>query len=313
MAVLIAFPVLVRTFLGQRPSEAPTESLLHNGGFEEPASPVPAGWFRDVAKSGDKGTASHDQARFHSGRASIKLQPNRRNRGANPLAIAQVIPAARFRGQEVAFSGYLAAEGDATAVLGMLSVVGGQHEGLVTAKQTSGGSGWVRKKAVYDVPDDPSVQLVLICFVEGASGAAWFDDVSVVPSAAESPGARDTASQTALKASVEVDGTTVIRHIPRTLYGTNVEWRWNANSLWLEYSHQPHPEIVRLTRELNISLIRYPGGVYSDAYHWKDGIGPYEKRPEVIHEPGLRDRSRPNFGTDEALHFARQVNGQILH
>ena len=91
-----------------------------------------------------------------------------------------------------------------------------------------------------------------------------------------------------------------------------MEWRWNANSLWLEYSHQPHPEIVRLTRELNISLIRYPGGVYSDAYHWKDGIGPYEKRPEVIHEPGLRDRSRPNFGTDEALHFARQVNCQIL-
>ena len=38
-------------------------------------------------------------------------------------------------------------------------------------------------------------------------------------------------------------------------------------------------DVMELIRELHTTLIRTPGGNYVSAYHWKDGIGPKEKRP----------------------------------
>lgn len=294
-------------------SQDSREELTQNGGFEQGGSPVPQGWTWDRAQTGNQGTVDQDRTRFHSGHASVRLEPNKRNRENQPLAIAQVIPAGAYRGRRVEFSAYMSTQGDATAALGMLSIVRGRPENLVFA-QPSRSSEWTQQQAVYEVPDDPSVQLVLACMVNGRSGAAWFDDVSVVLRGQARPDTApaDTGSEGSLKATIDIDVGTVIRQIPRTLYGTNVEWRWNANFLWLESSRRPHPDVVRLTRDLGVSLIRFPGGIYSDFYHWKDGVGPYEKRPEVVHEPGKDDRSRPNFGTEEALAFAREVGAELM-
>ncbi len=293
------------------------QDLVRNRGFEEGGSQVPQGWMRDLAYTGKKGTVSVDFSRNHTGRASLKLQPNSKNGGDFPLAIAQVIPAAAYRGRTVEFSAYVQAQGGATAALGMLNFVQGRGSNLITVTQPSGGSQWTRISQTYNVPDDSSVQLIVTCIVQGKSGAAWFDDVSVVPLSERRSGGRDVipstpSSSAVLKANVEIDARSVIRQIPRTLYGTNVEWIWNGNLLWLEESRRPNPDMVRLTEELGVSLIRFPGGHYSDFYHWRDGIGAFEKRPQALHEKGKNDRSRPNFGTDEALDFAQQVNGELL-
>lgn len=323
---VIVLLLVGRGLLSSQPSApqvAPREELTRNGGFEESGTSVPQSWFRDSARTGKKGTVLQDHTRFHSGNASLKLEPNKRNGGDFPLAIAQVIPAATWAGKKVEFSAYVAAEGGATAVLGMLNFVRQQPSNLITVTQASGVAGWVRQSQIYEVPDDPSVQLVITCFVTGTSGSAWFDDVSVVPygegggrgpaeGAANATQAPVSNSSGALKASVEVDVGSVIRQIPRTLYGANAEWIWNGNLLWLEESRRAHPEVERLTQELGVSLIRYPGGHYSDFYHWRDGVGPFEARPEALHEKGRNDRSRPNFGTDEALEFAQHVNGELL-
>jgi alpha-N-arabinofuranosidase len=178
--------------------------------------------------------------------------------------------------------------------------------------RSPGDANWVRISKVYDVPDDASVQLVITCFATGLSGSAWFDDVSVAPSIEAPTSDRPPVSQEALHASVEIDSGSVIRHIPRTLYGTNIEWIWNGNGLWLERERRPDPEVARLTRELGISLIRYPGGHFADYYHWRDGVGPYEKRPDALHEGGKRDRSRLNLGSDETLEFAQESNAELL-
>lgn len=324
LALAIPFDSSLRAIETTKQGSTSGEELTRNGGFEERDTPVPPNWFRDSKRTGKEGTVSLDRTRFHSGRMSLKLEPNKRNGGDFPLAIAQVIPAGAYAGRKVEFSAYVAGEGGATPVLGMLNFVRGQPANLVTVTQEGGSSGWVRQSKIYDVPDDASVQLVVTCFVTGTSGAAWFDDVSVVLLGERAAGgvpprdSKETQSTTvdnsslALKASVEVDAGTVVRQIPRTLYGTNMEWIWNANVMWLEESRQPNPDAVRLTKELGVSLIRYPGGHYSDFYHWKEGVGPYEKRPLALHEKGRSDRSRPNFGTDEALDFARRVNGELL-
>jgi alpha-L-arabinofuranosidase len=300
----------------------PREELTRNGGFEEGGSPVPIGWMRDSSRTGAKGTVSQDQTQAHSGHASLKLEPNQKNGGDFPLAVAQVIPAGQWAGKKVEFSAYVSAEEGATAVLGVLNFVRGKPANLVTVTQPSGTPGWVRKSHLYDVPNDPTVQLVVTCFVTGTSGTAWFDDVSVMlyappgegtaPAVSSSGAPSPPVAETTLQASVEVDAEKVIRQIPPTLYGANVEWIWNGNFLWQEQTKQSNPEALRLTRDLGVSLIRFPGGHFSDFYHWKDGIGPFEKRPEALHEKGKNDRSRPNFGTDEALDFAQRTNSELL-
>ena len=303
--------------------EVAGSELLQNPGFEEAGSPLPRGWMQDVKATGKKGVISRDTSRFHGGHASLKLEPNGRNENASPLAVSQLVDGAAYRGKSVRFSGFLAAEGGATGVLGMLSIVNGKPQNLEMLFQGSNsGPGWTEQVKVYNVPDGSSVQLALICMVNGRAGAAWFDDVSVVPllpgTAAPGTAAPGTAGageagkpKENLSAAIEVDATHIVRQIPRSLYGTNIEWRWNATELWQEKEHRLDPQLVKLTRDMGVTLIRYPGGIYSDFYHWKDGVGPLDKRPEVLHEAGKNDRSRPYFGTDEALDFARQVNGEL--
>ena len=38
-------------------------------------------------------------------------------------------------------------------------------------------------------------------------------------------------------------------------------------------------DVAQLVRDLNIPLVRYPGGNFVSAYNWEDGIGPREERP----------------------------------
>lgn len=57
-------------------------------------------------------------------------------------------------------------------------------------------------------------------------------------------------------------------------------------------------DVITALRPMRISVLRYPGGCYADYYHWEDGIGPRDTRPEkwstVWHEWNSND-----FGTDE--------------
>jgi alpha-N-arabinofuranosidase len=69
------------------------------------------------------------------------------------------------------------------------------------------------------------------------------------------------------------------------------------------------PEVVRLAKELNVPLLRWPGGNFASYYHWMDGVGPMDMRPP-----------RPNyawngleynlFGTAEFIHFCRMIGAE---
>jgi alpha-N-arabinofuranosidase len=37
-------------------------------------------------------------------------------------------------------------------------------------------------------------------------------------------------------------------------------------------------DVVDALRPLQIPVLRWPGGCFADAYHWRDGIGPREKQ-----------------------------------
>ncbi len=63
------------------------------------------------------------------------------------------------------------------------------------------------------------------------------------------------------------------------------------------------PEIIALTKALNTPLIRF-GGNYTSGYHWRDGIGPLDKRVSMLNLAwGMPEYN--HFGTGEFLTFCR--------
>lgn len=63
------------------------------------------------------------------------------------------------------------------------------------------------------------------------------------------------------------------------------------------------PEMISLTKALNTPLIRF-GGNYTSGYHWRDGIGPLDKRVSMLNLAwGMPEYN--HFGTDELLAFCR--------
>ena len=76
-------------------------------------------------------------------------------------------------------------------------------------------------------------------------------------------------------------------------------------------------DVVNALKEIKIPVLRWPGGCFADEYHWKDGIGPKDKRKKMIntHWGGVVEDN--SFGTHEFMELARQlgcktyVNGNV--
>ena len=61
--------------------------------------------------------------------------------------------------------------------------------------------------------------------------------------------------------------------------------------------------------ELNVTQLRWPGGNFSSNYHWKDGIGPRDKRPPRLEMAwGTVESNR--FGTHEFLNYAEMLDAE---
>jgi alpha-N-arabinofuranosidase len=66
-------------------------------------------------------------------------------------------------------------------------------------------------------------------------------------------------------------------------------------------------DIVEALRKIKIPVLRWPGGCFADEYHWKDGIGPRDKRPTMINTHWGRVTENNHFGTHEFLDLCEQL------
>ena len=293
-------------------------NIVNNPGFEE-GTGVPAGWNLEK-KAADKGTATLVASPAHGGQRALRLAPTARNTSTdlrdNPFGVGQGFPADSFRGKKLYFSAWLGAEGGASAVVGLYALT---KQGGVISSEIKQPSQQSTKLEFHDdvlaVPNDRRIAfVVLLCLVQGTSGAAYIDDVYVSTDVPPAFGASAPASPnppTARTATIRVDASRVVRRIPDTIYGTNIEWVWDGDGIWDASARRLNPQIVQLARDLHPSLIRFPGGTFSDFYHWRDGMGPQEQRKETQQMPGA-GTSRHTFGTDEALAFAEAVGGELM-
>jgi alpha-N-arabinofuranosidase len=119
----------------------------------------------------------------------------------------------------------------------------------------------------------------------------------------------------ALSATLEIradqPGPTIDRHI----YGQFAEHLGHGiyEGVWVgEHSSIPNErgfrrDVLGALRELHVPVVRWPGGCFADEYHWRDGIGPREKRPTTVNSNWGGVPESNEFGTHEFLDFVELI------
>ena len=66
-------------------------------------------------------------------------------------------------------------------------------------------------------------------------------------------------------------------------------------------------DVVAALRNLNVPVLRWPGGCFADEYHWRDGTGPRERRPRRLNTWWGNVPETNAFGTHEFLDLCELI------
>jgi alpha-N-arabinofuranosidase len=69
-------------------------------------------------------------------------------------------------------------------------------------------------------------------------------------------------------------------------------------------------DVLQALRNLNVPVIRWPGGCFADEYNWREGVGPRAKRPVKINTHWGKVTEPNTFGTHEFLDFAELLGAE---
>ena len=291
-------------------------NLILNPDFEQPGTGIPPQWISEEQVR-HKGIVSLTN-RPDSGIA-VTLRPNAQNIAAeqdsHPFSVGQVFELRRYpnlRGTTLHVSAFMGATKPATAKLRLIAIrQGGELIASILEQDDSAGK-LIEQSASLTLPDDNKTILVVIGLdANGTAGEVTFDNVYLGTTPRQPANAEKDSKPISGKATINIDASRTIKRIPETIYGTNIEWGWGGNGLWDDKNNGLNNDIVQLTRELQPTLLRYPGGIFADFYHWRDGIGPQAKRPSTAHMPD-GPVSKHNIGTDEALDFAKRTGSKLM-
>lgn len=92
-------------------------------------------------------------------------------------------------------------------------------------------------------------------------------------------------------------------HLGRCIY----EGIWVGEDSPIPNTRGIRNDVVAALKQIKIPVLRWPGGCFADEYHWRDGIGPRDRRPAMIntHWGGVVENN--HFGTHEFLDFCEQI------
>ena len=98
------------------------------------------------------------------------------------------------------------------------------------------------------------------------------------------------------KAEISVDAEQVLRQIPESIFGANVDWIEEGSLIWDTGSGDLNQFLIRTLLPYRFTTIRYPGGQSADHFHWQEAVGE-RRKPQINGHNRLTHY--PNFGPDE--------------
>ena len=69
-------------------------------------------------------------------------------------------------------------------------------------------------------------------------------------------------------------------------------------------------DVVQALRALHVPNVRWPGGCFADEYHWRDGIGPRNKRYATVNSNWGGAKETNQFGSNEYFDFIEQIGSE---
>lgn len=66
-------------------------------------------------------------------------------------------------------------------------------------------------------------------------------------------------------------------------------------------------DVLQALRDLNVPVLRWPGGCFADEYHWVDGIGPKADRPRMVNNNWGGTIEDNSFGTHEFFNLCEML------
>jgi len=70
-------------------------------------------------------------------------------------------------------------------------------------------------------------------------------------------------------------------------------------------------DVLKLVKDLNVPIVRYPGGNFVSGYNWEDGIGPQSQRPRRL-DLAWKSIETNQVGVNEFVTWCRQANAQPM-
>jgi alpha-N-arabinofuranosidase len=86
-------------------------------------------------------------------------------------------------------------------------------------------------------------------------------------------------------------------HLGRCVY----EGYWVGEDSPIPNTRGIRNDVVEALKKIKVPVLRWPGGCFADAYHWRDGIGPRENG-------GVTENN--HFGTHEFLELCRLLGAE---
>ena len=122
-----------------------------------------------------------------------------------------------------------------------------------------------------------------------------------------------------LSATFTLDPAFTIAPVSRRTFGSFVEHM--GRCVYTGIYEPSHPtadadgfreDVLALTRELGVSVVRYPGGNFVSGYRWEDGIGPVADRP-VRRDLAWHSLETNEVGIDEFVRWARKAGVEVMY
>ena len=126
------------------------------------------------------------------------------------------------------------------------------------------------------------------------------------------------AADAAIRATATVDTSARGVQIAPEIFGQFAEelGRGIEDGIWvgprssIPNIHGYRRDVVQALQRLHVPVVRWPGGCYADTYHWRNGIGPRDKRPVTINYSWGGVEQSNQFGTHEYFDFAELIGSK---
>ena len=120
------------------------------------------------------------------------------------------------------------------------------------------------------------------------------------------------------KAEIIVDKYFLTGAVDKRIFGSFIEHLGRAVYEGIYQEDSPfadeqgmRKDVLELVKELQVPIVRYPGGNFVSGYHWEDGVGPKEQRPAKV-DLAWQVIESNQFGLNEFVDWAKKAGTEVM-